>query len=162
MKKIYNTVILFVATGMFIGYLPFAPGTFGSVLGIALSCFASEYLDTYQSLMLLGTLLVIGNLAAGKAEKILNEQDSGKIVIDEIAGIYITLLFIPPGIVPVIIGFLCFRALDISKPYPISYLDKNVHGGIGIMLDDVAAGIAANIFVRILIFLLEILIGRSL
>ncbi len=162
MKKIYNTVILIVATGMFIGYLPFAPGTFGSILGGALSYFVSKYLDPYQSLMVLGALLVIGTLAAGKAEKILNEQDSGKIVIDEIAGMYITLLFIPPGIVPLIIGFLCFRALDISKPYPISYLDKNVHGGIGIMLDDVAAGIAANILVRILIFLLEILIGRSL
>ena len=162
MKKIFDTLILFVATGMFVGYLPFAPGTFGSVLGVALSYLASKYLDTYQSLTLLGALLVIGTLAAGKAEKILNEQDSGKIVIDEIAGMYITLLFIPPGIVPVILGFLCFRALDISKPYPISYLDKNVHGGIGIMLDDVAAGIAANIFVRMLIFLLEILMGRPL
>ncbi len=162
MKKIYNTVVLFVATGMFIGYLPIAPGTFGSIPGVVLYYFASKYLDTYQSLLVLGALLVIGTLAAGKAEKILNEQDSGKIVIDEIAGMYITLLFIPPGIVPVIAGFLCFRALDISKPYPISYLDKNVHGGIGIMLDDIAAGIAANILVRMLIFLLEILIGRSL
>ena len=162
MKKISDTFILFVATGMFAGYLPFAPGTFGSVLGVVLSFIASKYLDTFPSLIVLGALLVIGTFAAGKAEKILNEQDSGKIVIDEIAGMYITLMFLPPGIVPVIAGFLCFRALDISKPYPISYLDEKVHGGAGVMLDDVAAGMAANVLVRMIIFLLEILTGRPL
>ena len=162
MKKIFDTFVLFIATGMFAGYLPFAPGTFGSVLGVVLSFLASKYLDAYQSLTVLGVLLVIRTFAAGEAEKILNEQDSGKIVIDEIAGMYITLLFIPAGIVQVIAGFLCFRALDISKPFPISYLDEKVHGGIGIMLDDAVAGIAANMLVRVIIFFLEIVIGRSL
>jgi phosphatidylglycerophosphatase A len=162
MKKVYDTFILFIATGMFVGYIPFAPGTFGSIIGIVIYYAASLYLDIYQSLILLIVLFLIGTFVAGKAEKMLHEQDSGKIVIDEIVGMYITMFFIPLNFANVLIGFICFRTLDIIKPYPISYIDKHVHGGIGIMLDDVAAGIPANIFVRVLIFLFEIIIGKPL
>ncbi len=147
---------------MFVGYIPFAPGTFGSIIGIVIYYAASLYLDTLQSLIVLIVLFLIGTFAAGKAEKILHEQDSGKIVIDEIVGMYITMFLIPLNLVNVLIGFIFFRTLDIIKPYPISYIDKHVHRGIGIMLDDVAAGVSANIFSRIIIFLFEIIIGRSL
>ncbi len=156
MKKIYDTVILFAATGMFVGYLPFAPGTFGSMLGAALSYAASRYLNTRGSLVLLGVLLAVGIFTAGRAEKILNEQDSGKIVIDEIAGMYLTMLFIPMNILHLVAGFVCFRAIDIIKPYPISYLDRHIHGGTGVMLDDVSAGMVSNILARIVIFFIEI------
>lgn len=157
MKKIYTTSVLFIATGMFAGYVPFASGTFGSMIGAMIYYAASRYLDLYQSLILLIGLFLVGTYAAGKAEKILKEQDSGKIVIDEIVGMYITMLFIPAGFINLLIGFLCFRAFDILKPYPISYIDTNVHGGMGVMLDDVVAGIFANIVVHISIFLYWVL-----
>jgi phosphatidylglycerophosphatase A len=156
MKKIYTSFILFVATGMFAGYIPFAPGTFGSMIGAVIYYAASKYLHIYQLVILLIGMYLIGTFAADKAEKILHEQDSGKIVIDEIVGMYVTMFFIPASFANILIGFICFRALDIIKPYPISYLDTHVHGGTGIMLDDVAAGIPANILTRIVIFLLAI------
>ena len=156
MKKIEDTIILFVATGMFSGFLPVAPGTFGSILGAALAYGASKYLTLYQSLGLLGILLAAGVFTAGRAEIILHEQDSGKIVIDEIAGMYITMLFLPMSIVHLAVGFVCFRIMDIVKPFPISSMDRHIHGGTGVMLDDVAAGLASNVLVRIVIFFIEI------
>lgn len=162
MKKIYNGLVLFVATGMFAGYIPFAAGTFGSMVGIILYYLASKHLDTHQMLLLLLALLVSGTYAAGKAENILREQDSSKIVIDEITGMYLTLFFIPFNLINIIICFIWFRVFDIIKPFPISYIDKHVHGGIGIMLDDIVAAIPANLLARLLIFFLEIISGRSL
>lgn len=157
MKKIYNTFVLFVATGMFTGYIPFAPGTFGSMIGAGIYYAASRHLNLSQSLLLLAVLFFAGTYAAGKAEKMLHEQDSGKIVIDEIAGMYITMLFIPAGFVNLLIGFLCFRAFDIIKPYPISSIDTSIHGGTGVMLDDVVAGVFANIVTHAAIFLYAVL-----
>ncbi|MCL4558202.1 MAG: phosphatidylglycerophosphatase A [Deltaproteobacteria bacterium] len=153
MKKTYNAVILFFATGMFVGYVPLAPGTFGSIVGAALYWAASMCLGVYQSLALFGVMLLAGTYAAGRAEKILGEQDSSRIVIDEVVGMYGTMLFIRPDLTGLLIGFLCFRAFDIVKPYPASYVDRNVHGGLGVMLDDVIAGIFANVTTHVLIFL---------
>jgi phosphatidylglycerophosphatase A len=157
MKKIYTVSVLFVATGMFAGYIPFAPGTFGSMIGAVVYYAASRYLHLYQSLLLFMGLFLVGTYAADRAEKILNEQDSGKIVIDEIAGMYITMLFIPVSFASILIGFLCFRAFDIIKPFPISSIDAKVHGGLGVMLDDVVAGLFANIVVHMLIFLYRVM-----
>ncbi len=152
MKRLYNTVVLFFATGMFVGFVPFAPGTFGSVLGAVLAYGAARWLGVYQSLALLAGLLFVGTYVAGVAEKILGQQDSSRIVIDEIAGMYMVMLFLHPGPAALLIAFLCFRAFDILKPFPASYVDKNVHGGIGVMLDDVVAAVYASIAARILIF----------
>ena len=153
MKKVYNVIILSFATGMFVGYAPFAPGTFGSIVGAALYWAASMYVGVYQSLALFVALLLAGTYAAGRAEKILGEQDSSRIVIDEVVGMYGTMLFIRPDLTSLLIGFLCFRAFDIIKPYPASFVDRNVHGGLGVVLDDVIAGIFANVTTRVLIFL---------
>jgi len=162
MKSFYKVFILFVATGAFTGYIPFAPGTFGSMLGIVVYYFAVRTLNIYESLILLIVIILVGTYSAGKAEIFLNEEDSSKIVIDEIAGMYITLFLIPFNLVNIVIAFICFRVLDISKPYLISYADKHVHGGIGIMLDDIIGGVSANIIVRLLIFFLEVISGKPL
>ena len=88
---------------------------------------------------------------ASEAEKILKTEDPGCIVIDEIAGIILTLSGLPFNITSVTAGFLVFRALDIWKPYPIRFLENKLSGGIGIVLDDVAAGILSNLILRFLL-----------
>lgn len=79
-------------------------------------------------------------------------EDPGEIVIDEIAGIIITLAGIPLTVLSVIIGFFLFRFLDILKPFPIRNLEKKLSGGVGIVMDDVAAGVMANIALRIIFY----------
>ncbi len=80
---------------------------------------------------------------SGSAEKILDRPDAGPIVIDEILGMFITLTLAPNGSGSWILGFALFRIFDIFKPFPVSWFDKKIHGGIGIMMDDVMAGLYA-------------------
>ena len=92
---------------------------------------------------------------AGEAEKMLGKKDPGCIVIDEIAGMAVTLLAIPFTLQNAIAGFLLFRFFDVLKPPPIRTIDKKVHGGVGIVLDDVIAGVFANLVLRTGIWLLN-------
>ena len=140
--------VIFIATGCFIGNISFAPGTFGTVLGL-IPCFLLSKI--YFSIAVLLTLIFIlcAIWIANEAEKILKTKDPGCIVIDEIAGIILTLSGLPFNITSVTAGFLVFRALDIWKPYPIRWLENKSSGGIGIVLDDVAAGILSNFILRV-------------
>jgi phosphatidylglycerophosphatase A len=85
---------------------------------------------------------------AGEAENFLGEQDSSRIVIDEVLGMVITMFLIPIGWVSLAAGFALFRIFDIIKPFPASYLDRHLHGGAGVMLDDIAAGLYANLVLQ--------------
>jgi phosphatidylglycerophosphatase A len=85
---------------------------------------------------------------ADVAEKILKQNDPGRIVIDEIAGMMVTLTGLPFNPTTIVFGFILFRILDILKPFPIRYLDKRISGGLGVVADDVAAGIIANLLLR--------------
>ena len=91
----------------------------------------------------------VGALAAGSAEKIFDRADPGCIVIDEILGIFVTLTLAPNHPVAWLLGFLFFRVFDVLKPFPIGWLDSHLHGGIGIMVDDVIAGIYALIALQV-------------
>ncbi len=151
-----NTSKLFVglATGGYIGLIPFAPGTFGSFLGIPLFYFMSSLpLLTAFSFMVVFILFSIW--VAGKAEKSLQAKDPGCIVIDEIAGMGVTFLAIPFNLYLAICGFLVFRFFDILKPFPVSYLEKRFTGGTGVVLDDVAAGVMSNVVLQILLIVME-------
>lgn len=86
------------------------------------------------------------------AERTLKRKDPGCIVIDEIAGMVVTLIGLPFNIATVVTGFILFRILDILKPFPIRVLDQRLSGGLGIVADDVAAGIFSNIIIRILLY----------
>jgi phosphatidylglycerophosphatase A len=142
--------VMFIATGCYIGNISFAPGTFGSVLGLPICFFLSKTdLSMAVLLTLIGILCAVW--IANEAEKILKTKDPGCIVIDEIAGIILTLFGLPFNIISVTAGFLVFRTLDIWKPYPIRFLENKFSGGIGIVLDDVAAGILSNLILRILL-----------
>ena len=145
--------VMFLATGCYIGNISFAPGTFGSVFGL-LACFFLSKIDFSIAVLLTLIFILSAIWIAGEAEKILGEEDPGCIVIDEIAGIILTLSGLPFNITSMTVGFLIFRALDIWKPYPIRLLENEFSGGIGIVLDDVVAGILSNVILRVFLILI--------
>ena len=135
-----DRLILFIATGFGSGYLPKAPGTWGSLVGVALWFFLRD-LTVPSYLGVIGALFVVGTLCAGSAEKIVDRADPGLVVVDEIVGQLLALILVPHHPVAVLLGFLTFRVFDILKPFPANWLDRHIHGGLGIMLDDVVAGL---------------------
>jgi phosphatidylglycerophosphatase A len=149
--QIRDRLVLFLATGFFSGYLPVAPGTFGTLIGLPICYLVSGF---QIGLSVIITVLFIGLSVAlaSKAEKILNQKDASQIVIDEIAGILVTFVGNPFNLQTAVLGFIVFRAFDILKPIPIRWLEKKVSGGSGIVIDDVVAGIYANLTLRLIIF----------
>lgn len=134
--------IHFLALGFGSGLAPKAPGTFGTLAGIPVFLLAASLMPiAYISLVLL--MSVAGVYICGKAAKDAGVHDHGAIVWDEIVGFMITMFLIPISWQSLVLGFVLFRLFDIFKPWPISYLDKHCHGGFGIMIDDIVAGIAA-------------------
>lgn len=142
--------VMFLATGCYIGNLPIAPGTFGSVLGLFLCYFLSK-IGLLLALFLTTAFILCAMWIAHEAEKVLQTKDPGCIVIDEIAGMILTLIGLPFNMMTIILGFAMFRGLDIWKPYPIRFLEKKLPGGVGVVMDDVAAGILSNLILRILL-----------
>lgn len=141
----------FVSLGFGSGLMPKAPGTFGTLVAIPLYILISSLnLELYLLITLLVTL--IGIYLCAYTSKALGVHDHSGIVIDEIAGYFITMIAVPFDWVWIIVGFLLFRFFDILKPWPISWLDKNVQGGFGIMIDDVLAGFFALICLHSLIY----------
>jgi len=147
-----HTLILIIATGFYSGFLPKAPGTWGSLVGLALF-FLLHTLSLPVYLSVVAGLFVVGSLAAGEAEKILDNRDPGVVVIDEIVGILIAMTAVPMSPLTMALGFLLFRIFDIAKPFPINFFDQRFHGGLGIMLDDVVAGIYSLIILQLILFL---------
>ncbi|NKQ11082.1 MULTISPECIES: phosphatidylglycerophosphatase A [unclassified Pseudomonas] len=131
-----------LAFGLGSGTLPKAPGTWGSLAALA-------FVPLWQALPGWGYGLVIiasmlfGIWLCGKVAQDLGVHDHEGIVWDEFAGIWITFWLVPAGWYWLLLGFVVFRLLDILKPWPISWVDRQIHGGLGIMLDDILAGLAA-------------------
>ena len=150
--KISERAVIFLATGFFVGTVPFAPGTFGSIIGLPLVFLLSRInLLLSVAYILLFILFAIG--IASAAEKILNQKDPAKIVIDEIAGIMVAFTGLPFNLKTVIAGFVIFRVFDILKPFPIRSLERRVSGGSGVVLDDVLAGVYANLILRLAFYI---------
>ncbi len=138
------SLVHWLAVGFGSGLSPKAPGTFGTLTAIPLYILAQHFsLFSYTITTLLGLLL--GIWICDKTAKDFQVHDHPSIVWDEIIGYFITMFYAPVGWQWIIIGFILFRLFDIAKPWPISWFDKHVHGGLGIMLDDVIAGIFALI-----------------
>jgi phosphatidylglycerophosphatase A len=144
-----DRLILFIATGFGSGYLPKAPGTWGSLVGVAL-WFGLRDLAVLPYLGVAAALFVVGTLCAGSAEKIVDRADPGLVVVDEIVGQLLALLAAPHHPVAVLLGFLAFRVFDILKPFPAGWLDRHIHGGLGIMLDDVVAGLYSLLVLQLI------------
>lgn len=145
-----NRAVLFIATGAYSGYSPFAPGTAGTVVAIPLYLLISGLPPLFFAAVVL-LLLPLSFWSAGIAEEIFGSKDSSQIVIDEIIGFLVTMFLVPFGLPYIIAGFFLFRFFDIIKPYPVSAMEK-LGGGVGVVLDDVVAGVYANIVLQILIY----------
>jgi phosphatidylglycerophosphatase A len=142
-RQILSDPILFLAFGFGSGLAKKAPGTFGTLAAIPVYwLFVQGDLLVYSLLTLFVT--VIGVWICGIAAEKLGEHDFGGIVWDEIAGYLITMCLVPLTWQTLIAGFILFRFFDILKPWPIKWLDQQVHGGFGIMIDDVLAGLFAG------------------
>jgi phosphatidylglycerophosphatase A len=113
--------VMFVATGCHVGNTPFAPGTFGTLIGLPI-CFILSVIDVKIAILYIGVFIVVAIFIAHEAEKILNKTDPGSVVIDEIAGIMVALAGLPFNAVIVVAGVIIFRLLDIFKPFPIKQI----------------------------------------
>lgn len=144
--------ILFVASGGFLGHAPIASGTFGSLAGVPVAFVFSalERVSLALAALTFVALVAVAIAVAGEAERLLGEEDSGKIVIDEVAGYVATVLFLPLDATTLVAGFVLFRVFDVWKPWPAGWCDRELEGGPGVVLDDVVAGVYANFAVRAL------------
>jgi phosphatidylglycerophosphatase A len=141
-----------LATGVFVGYIPVASGTFGTLVGIPLVlAFSKLPLAVAASATLVVFLLAVW--AAGETERQLNLKDPGCIVIDEIAGFCVTMLAIPFSALNCIVGFILFRFFDVLKPPPARQMERHLKGGWGVVMDDIMAGIMAQLVLRLGLFL---------
>ncbi|MCK0153498.1 phosphatidylglycerophosphatase A [Alcanivorax sp. S6407] len=143
----------FLAFGFGSGLAPVAPGTFGTVAAMPIWWLCAQLpLWGY----LLATLLVIavGPYLCGKTSHDMNVHDHPGIVWDEIAGLLVTMIAVPVTPMGALAGFLAFRFFDIIKPWPIGWLDRRVEGGLGIMVDDLLAGVYAAVVMQLLIYFL--------
>lgn len=131
-----------LAFGLGAGCSPTAPGTLGTLVGVAAYAFFG-LLPLPMYLALVAALAAAGVAICGIAANDLEMHDHPGIVWDEIAGFLVTMIALPYAILWVILGFVLFRLFDIWKPWPIGWLDRRVSGGLGIMLDDLIAGVLA-------------------
>lgn len=137
------------------GLAPVAPGTFGTLAALPLYWFISGLsLPLYLAVVVVSA--VVGVWICEQTAQALGVHDHPAIVWDEFVGMWITLIAAPSGCLPLLIGFLLFRFFDVLKPWPISWLDKHVSGGLGIMLDDILAGLFALASLQLLSRWLEL------
>ena len=137
-----------VVTGFGVGLSPKMPGTMGTLLAIPLWYLLLHLGDSFYVLFTL-VLTVLAIVLSDMYEKRTKSHDPGHVVIDEVVGFLITMTLLPYSLTSLLLGFALFRLLDIWKPWPISYLNDKVKGGFGVVVDDVAAGLAANIILQI-------------
>jgi phosphatidylglycerophosphatase A len=147
---------LLLATFGYTGYFPIAPGTAGSAAALILYLLLQWFASPVVEVGAVALLCVAGIWAAGVAETHYGRTDPGYVVIDEVVGMLLTLLFIPVSWPGAVAGFFLFRLFDIVKPPPARQCER-LHGGVGIMMDDVAAGVYGNLALRLLLWLLPAL-----
>lgn len=128
-----------------IGYLPFCPGTWASLVSLGLYFLLRRYLLIYICVTV--AIFVLGLLICKKAEQRFNKKDSSFIVIDEVVAALILFLFVPRDILLLILAFFIFRAIDVLKPYPIKKIE-NLSGSWSIMADDLLASLYTIVFIR--------------
>ena len=151
-----NDIVVFLATGFFTGFLPTMPGTWGTFAGIPLVIISHRLSSIMQAEVTI-VFVTFAAYIAGRAEILFEDRDARPIVIDEMVGFLITLLWLPLNFLTLCLGFVLFRLFDIVKPPPIAILEKRLHGGWSIVLDDVLAGVFANVTLRLLLIVAGIL-----
>lgn len=150
--KAFDFLIKILSSCLFVGYLPLIPGTFGTIFGLVLYYFVRN--SPSSQIILLVLVILVGFLVSGKAERLLKRKDPSQIVIDEVAGILITFLFIPYSFKITIVGFFVFRLLDAIKPFPASS-SQRFKGSLGVMSDDIIAAIYTNLVLQAILKLIS-------
>jgi phosphatidylglycerophosphatase A len=138
---------VWLATCAGVGYAPVAPGTAGSAVGVAVAIAVQASGSAWVEAGVILGLLGAGIWGCGVAERHFGRTDPGHAVIDEVVGMLVTVAFLPVGAGGLLAGFLLFRVFDIVKPWPARRLER-LHGGLGIMADDVMAGLYAHVALR--------------
>lgn len=141
-----NFISRLIATGLFVGYVPFAPGTAGSILGLFLY-WAIPGTESFGLLAAILLLFLLGVWSAKAVEQVTGVEDNQIIVIDEIVGVLVTLMFFEKSFTWLVVGCILFRFFDIVKLYPARRAEE-LPGGWGVMLDDVVAGIYSLVSLR--------------
>jgi len=148
MNATMRRAAVFLATGAYTGFVPFAPGTAGSALALLLD----RGLRATGSEIVYGLVVLVlgmgGVIASGVAEKHFSRKDPSAVVVDEVVGMLVSLYLIPVSWVGLAAGFLLFRLFDIVKPFPCRRAE-GLAGGLGIMADDVIAGVYVNVVLRL-------------
>ena len=143
--SIKNRFALIVSTWFGCGFIKLAPGTIGSIAAVPLAWVLAELGGILTLIIVTTVLFLIGIWAAHTYVLRVQDEDPPQVVIDEVVGQCLTLLVVPVDVIYYLIGFVLFRLFDIIKPWPVNWADKNIKGGLGIMLDDVLAGIYAGL-----------------
>jgi phosphatidylglycerophosphatase A len=154
--RITSRLATALATVGGVGYIPFAPGTFGSAVGVLL-WFLLGTSAVVQGIAI-ATVFGAGVWSAGVCERHCSQIDPGHVIIDEVVGMLITLFLIPVGWAGALGAFLLFRVADVIKPYPANRFES-LHGGLGVMADDCMAGVYANLALRAILALGNRVIG---
>ena len=142
----------FMALGAGTGLAPRAPGTFGTLIGIPLLFLMPHHVGL--NLLVIAILFAIGVWCCDVCAKELGVHDHPGIVWDEVVGYLLVMVAVPRTILFIVLGFILFRFFDILKPWPIRIIDQNVHGGFGIMVDDVVAAVFAAIVLQIIVLVI--------
>lgn len=149
--SIWKNPVHLLACGLGTGAMPFAPGTFGTLAAIPLYLLLQEW-SLLPYLAITTLLFLVGIFLCQITARDLGVHDHGGIVWDEVVGYLVTMTAAPAGWGWVVAGFVLFRFFDILKPWPIHWLDRQLHGGVGIMLDDVLAGIYGLLCLQLLYY----------
>lgn len=151
-EKVWRDPLYFVGFGLGSGAMPFAPGTFGTLMAIPFYLVLRPLsLTAYLSFVI--AFIVFSSWLSHRLSREIHEHDHPGMCIDEFAGFFVTMINAPHGIFWVILGFALFRLFDIWKPWPIYIIDRSVEGGFGMVLDDIVAGLFAMIIIQILAFI---------
>ncbi|MES2856142.1 MAG: phosphatidylglycerophosphatase A [Bdellovibrionota bacterium] len=143
-------IIEALATGFYLGKIPFMPGTWGTLAGIPAVLLLAQLNSDIGYMVGVVVLILVASFVAELYEREHGGHDPGEIVIDEVAGYAVAMTMLPQTWQAYLAAFIVFRIIDIFKPYPINRIDQRVKGGLGTVLDDVAAGLVANVILQII------------
>lgn len=152
-REVWRNPLYFIAFGLGSGAMPIAPGTFGTLFAIPCYLLLRE-LPTHAYLIFTLCFIIFSSWLCDYISRQTHTHDHPGMCIDEFAGFFVTMLYAPSGWLWVATGFVLFRLFDILKPWPISYVDKNIHGGFGMVLDDVLAGLLSCAIIQIIAIIL--------
>jgi phosphatidylglycerophosphatase A len=147
--KLPSWPVVLVATSFGSGFSPFAPGTCGTLTAIPMA-WAAARLGSLGFTLVTVAICIVGTIAAELFVRATGREDDQRIVVDEVAGYFVTLLFVPRTPIHFVLAFLLFRLFDIWKPPPVRFIDDSVGGGLGVMADDFAAGVYAALILGLL------------